>query len=38
MARPEAEHLPAGYGVEVVEIPSAEEAGTRVEPPAIPPS
>ena len=38
MARPEAEHLPTGRGVEIVEIPYSDEAGTRVEPPAIPPS
>ncbi|XP_066357595.1 uncharacterized protein [Miscanthus floridulus] len=37
-ARPEVEHPPAGHGVEVVEIPYSDEAGTRVEPPAIPPS
>ena len=38
VAKPEAEHLPAGHGVEVVEIPYSGEAGTRVAPPAIPPS
>ena len=38
VARPEAEHLPVGRGVEIVEIPCSSEVGTRVEPPAIPPS
>ena len=38
MARPEAEHPPAGHGVEIVEIPYTGEAGARVEPPVIAPS
>ena len=38
MARPEAEHPPMGHGVEIVEIPCSDEAVTRVEPSAIPPS
>lgn len=37
VARPEVEHLPMGHGVKVVEVPCTSEAGTRVEPPAIPP-
>ena len=36
MARPEVEHPPASHGVEIVEIPCSGEAGTRVEPSAIP--
>ena len=36
MARPEAEHPLAGHMVEEVEIPYSGEAGTRVEPLAIP--
>ena len=38
MAKPEVEHLPVDHGVEIVEIPSSDEAGTRVEPPAMLPS
>jgi len=35
-ARLEVEHSPTGHGVEIVEIPCSGEAGTRVEPSAIP--
>jgi len=38
VARPKAEHPPASHRVEVMEIPCSSEVGTRVEPPAIPPS
>ena len=38
VARPEVEHLPMSHGVQVVEIPCSGEAGTGVEPPAIPSS
>ena len=38
MARPEAEHRPAGRRVDRVEIPCSGEVGTRVELPAIPSS
>ena len=37
MARPEAEHPPAGHGVKIVEIPCSGKVDARVEPPAIPP-
>ena len=38
VARLEVEHLPVSHGVQAVEIPFSGEAGTVVEPPAIPPS
>ena len=38
MTRPEVEHPPVSRGVHIVEIPCSGEAGTRVEPPATPPS
>ena len=38
MARPEVEHLLVGHGVQIVESLCSGEAGTRVEPAAIPPS
>jgi len=37
-ARPKGEHPLAGCRVEIVEIPCSSKVGTRVEPPAIPPS
>ena len=38
MTRLEVEHMSASHGVQVVEIPCSDEAGTRVESPAILPS
>ena len=38
MARLEAEHPSVSHGVKIVEIPCSGEVGTRMEPPAIPPS
>ena len=38
MARPEVEHPLISHGVQIVEVPCSSEAGTGVEPPAIPPS
>ena len=38
MARPEVEHLLAGHGVQIVDIPYSSEVGTGVESLAIPPS
>jgi len=38
VSRLEVEHPSMSHGVQIVEIPYFDEAGTRVEPPAIPPS